>query len=115
MVPIPKRSSVKGLNDLRPVALITLVMRATERIIKKHMISVTDPLMDPFQLPYRVGRGVNDAKTFIMEKVHKHQKHPSNTTRLLFPDFSSPINTLQPHILAEKLSTRFHLDNQLIQ
>lgn len=88
---------------VRPVALTPLVMKAMERIIKNLIISVTDPQMDPFLLPYRAGRGANDAKTFITETVHKHLEHPSTTTRL------------QPHILAEKLSTHFHLDDQLIR
>lgn len=99
---------------VRPVALTPLVMKAMERIIKNLIISVTDPQMDPFLLPYRAGRGANDAKTFITETVHKHLEHPGTTTRLLFPDFSS-FNILQPHILAEKLSTHFHLDDQLIR
>ncbi len=50
-----------------------------------------------------------------MDTVHKHlEQHPNATARLSFADFSSAFNTLQPHILAEKLSTCFHLDDQLI-
>lgn len=70
--------------------------------------------MDPLQLAYRAGRGADDAKIYIMDNIHKHLEHPNTTARLLFADFSSAFNTLQPHILAEKLSTHFHLDNQLI-
>ena len=49
-----------------------------------------------------------------MERLHKHLEHPNTKARLQFADFSSASNTLQSHILAEKLSTHFHLDNQLI-
>ncbi len=37
-----------------------------------------------------------------------------STPTLLFAGFSSAFNSLQPHILATKLSSRFHLDDQLI-
>lgn len=35
VIPIPKRSNPKSLNDLRPVALTSLVMKAMEKIIKQ--------------------------------------------------------------------------------
>ena len=70
--------------------------------------------MDPLQFGYQTGRGVDDAKTFILDTGHKQLEQPNTTIRLLFADFSSVFNTLQPHILAEKLSTRFLLNNQLI-
>ena len=70
--------------------------------------------MDPLQFTYRAGRGVDDAKKLIMGAEHKNLEHPNTTAILLFAGLSSAFNTLQPHILAEKLSTRFHLDHQLI-
>ena len=114
VIPIPKKSKPKSLNDLRPVALTSLVMKAMEKIIKQHIIRATDPLMDPLQFAYRARRGVDDAKIFIMDSIHKHLELPGSSARLLFADFSSAFNTLQPHILATKLSSRFHLDDQLI-
>ena len=78
----------------------------------RHIITVTDPLMDPLQFVYHAGRGADDAKTLIMDTVHKHLEHPNATD--LFADLSSAFNTLQPHILADELSTCFHLDDQLI-
>ncbi|ROJ29141.1 RNA-directed DNA polymerase from mobile element jockey [Anabarilius grahami] len=115
VIPIPKRSSVKAFNNLRPVALTSLVMKAMERIIKNFITKITDPQLDPLQFAYRTGRGVDDAKVFITDVVHEHLESPNTTARLLFVDFSSAFNTLQPHILAEKLSSRFHLEDQLIR
>ena len=68
--------------------------------------------MDPLQFVYHAGRGADDAKTLIVDTVHKHLEHPNATD--LFADLSSAFNTLQPHILADELSTCFHLDDQLI-
>lgn len=114
VTPIPKKSTVKVFNDLRPVALTSLVMKATERIIKNFISKATDTQLDPLQFAYRTGRGVEDAKVFITNVVHEHLESPNTTARLLFVDFSSAFNTLQPHILAETLGSRFHLEDQLI-
>lgn len=113
VIPIPKKGTTKVLNDLRPVALTSLVMKAMERIIKEHITKATSSMMDPLQFAYQAGRGVDDAKIFILNTIHKHLEIPKTTARLLFADFSSAFNTMQPHILAEKLITRFHLNHQL--
>ena len=108
VVPIAKKSSVKAMNDLRPVALTSLMIKAMERFIKKLIITVNDLLMDPLQFVNHSSRGVDDAKTLIMDTVHKHLEHLNTTARVLFADLSA-FNTLQPHILAENLSTWLHL------
>ncbi|KAK0146882.1 putative RNA-directed DNA polymerase from transposon BS [Merluccius polli] len=113
VIPIPKKGTTKVLNDLRPVALTSLVMKAMERIIKEHITMATGSMMDPLQFAYRAGRGVDGAKIFILNTIHQHLEIPKTTVRLLFADFSSAFNTMQPHILAEKLITRFHLNHQL--
>jgi hypothetical protein len=90
-------------------------VKAMERVVKKHILTVTDTLMDSLQYAYRASRGVDDAKAFIIDTVHKHLERPNTSARLLFIDFSSAFNTLQPHILANKLTSYFHLDDQLIR
>ena len=83
VVPIPKKSSVKALDNLRPVALISLVMEAIERVVKRHIFTVTDPLMEPLQFAYHPDRGVDDAKTLIMDVVQitsgTHHHHSLTT------------------------------------
>ena len=58
-------------RPMRPVALTSLVMKAIERVINRHIFMLTDPLMDPLQFAYCAGRGGDDAKT-LMDTVHKH-------------------------------------------
>ncbi len=89
LIPIPKKSTTKVLNDHRPVALTSLVMKAMERLIKNHITMVTDWLMDPLRFAYQAGRGVKDAKIFILDTIYKHQGTPDTAARLLFADFSS--------------------------
>ena len=93
--------------------LSPLVMKAMEGIIKDHITKATGSMTDPRQFAYQAGRGVDDAKIFIINTIHKHLEIPKTTARLLFADFSSAFNSMQPHILAEKLITRFHLNHQL--
>jgi len=114
VIPIPKKGTTKTLNDLRPVALTSLVMKAMERNIKDYITKVSNPMMDPLQFAYRVGRGVDDAKILILDNIHKHLETPNSLARILFADFSSAFNTMWPHILAEKLINRFRLSHQLI-
>ncbi|KAG1960366.1 hypothetical protein F2P79_006258 [Pimephales promelas] len=114
VIPIPKKGTARVLKDFRPVALTSLVMKAMERIIKEYIIKATSSMMDPLQFSYQAGRGVDDAKIFILDTIHKHLEIPNTSARLLFEDFSSAFNTMQPYILAEKLITRFHLNHQLI-
>lgn len=89
-------------------------MKAMEKILKQHMIGATDSLMDSLQFAYRARRSVDGAKIFIMDSIYKYLELPSSLARLLFADFSSAFNTVQPHILANKLSSQLDLDNQLI-
>nr|XP_054597200.1 uncharacterized protein LOC129163471 [Nothobranchius furzeri] len=114
VIPIPKTSRVRALNDLRPVDLTSLPMQDMERILKHHIIGALHPQLDPLQFAYRKGRSVVDAKTFILDIVHRHLEIPNSSARLLFVDFSSAFNALQPHILAGKLTSLFHLDDQMI-
>jgi len=110
----PRRVPPKTLNDLRLVALTSLVMMSMEKIVKHHITNATNSPMDPLQFAYLTSRGVDDAKIFILDTLHEHLDRPNTSARLLFADFSSAFNTLQPHILANKLSSSFHLDDQLI-
>lgn len=89
-------------------------MKAMAMIIKRHIMNVTNPLMDPLQFAYHKNRGVDDAKVFILNTIQKHMERPKTSAGLLFSDFSSVFNTLQPHILAHKLQSHFHMDDQLI-
>ncbi len=55
---IPK---ITGLNDYRPVALTSVVMKSFERLVLAHLKDITGPLLDPLQFAYRANRSVDDA------------------------------------------------------
>ena len=39
----------------------------------------------------------------MLHRIHSHLQSPASSVRLMFFDFSSAFNTIQPHILANKL------------
>ena len=61
--------------------------------------------MDDLQFAYPEGLGVDDAVLILLHTLHKHLDNVNLGTkaRLLFLDFSSAFNTIQPHLLMDKL------------
>ncbi|KAK3543506.1 hypothetical protein QTP70_023226, partial [Hemibagrus guttatus] len=57
----PKKTKITGLNDYRPVALTSVVMKSFERLVLSYLKDITDPLLDPLQFAYRANRSVDDA------------------------------------------------------
>ena len=104
IIPVPKRAVVSSLNDYRPVALTSVVMKVLERIILSQLKSATKHLIDPLQFAYRSGRSVDDAVSLLMHYLLNHTDKPKSYARILFIDFSSAFNTLQPHLLISKLT-----------
>ena len=60
-------------------------------------------VLDQFQFTYKDKRGTDDAVNTLVHLVLKHLEQPKAYTRLLFVDFSSAFNTIQPHVLLEKI------------
>ena len=111
---ITKKDIPKLPNDFRPVSLTSLVMKSLETIIKFLLLAVTECNLDPLQFAYRSGRDMYDAKLFILNTLYRHLEGPETHVRILFADFSSAFNTIQPHILANKLVSHFSVDNHLV-
>lgn len=70
--------------------------------------------LDPLQFAYRVGRGVKDAILMLLNCLYHHFESPQTRAKLLFIDFSSAFNTIQPHLSTEKLVFEFILDPNII-
>ena len=66
------------------------------------------------QFAYRAKRGVSDATITLLNLLFEHLNVSKKHARLLFVDFSSAFNTIQPHILVEKLVNNFGLDTGII-
>ena len=114
IVPVAKTKNPATLNDFRPVALTSLIMKTLEKIIKHEVQTQVESLLDPMQFAYRCGRGVEDATTTLLHLLYRHLEGTKAHARLLFLDFSSAFNTIQPHLLVDKLIHFFNLDLNLV-
>ncbi|KAK3571270.1 hypothetical protein QTP86_005911 [Hemibagrus guttatus] len=102
IVPVPKKTKITGLNDYRPVALTSVVMKSFERLVLSYLKDITDPLLDPLQFAYRANRSVDDAVNMALHFILQHLDSPGSYARILFVDFSSAFNTIIPALLRDK-------------
>ena len=58
---IPKKAKITEINDYRPVALTSVIMKCFERIVKDHITFTLPATLDPLQFTYRSNRSTDDA------------------------------------------------------
>uniref|UniRef100_A0A3P8PS83 Reverse transcriptase domain-containing protein n=1 Tax=Astatotilapia calliptera TaxID=8154 RepID=A0A3P8PS83_ASTCA len=104
IIPVPKKPRITGLNDYRPMALTSVVMKSFERLVLSYLKTLTAPLLDPLQFAYRDNRSVDDAINMALHFILQHLDSPGTYARILFVDFSSAFNTILPDHLQGKLS-----------
>ncbi len=105
IIPVPKNNKPSCLNDYRPVALTSIVMKVFERLVKNHICSSIPVTLDPLQFAYRQNRSTDDAISQVMHSSLTHiDSKNRNYVRLLFIDYSSAFNTIAPIKLALKLT-----------
>jgi len=104
IVPVPKKPKPAVMNDYRPVALTSAIMKRMERLVVPHLVQLTAHAQDPLQFAYKKGRGVDDAVALLTHKVLEHLEKPNRYVRILFIDFSSAFNTMLPSVMIRKLS-----------
>ena len=113
IVPVPKSSCPKTLSDFRPVALTSILMKTFEKMVRTELLRKTECVLDPLQFAYRPHRGVEDATVTLFNSILSHLEGPGSHARLLFVDFSSAFNTIQPHILTNRLLEQFDVSKIL--
>ncbi|KAI3355457.1 hypothetical protein L3Q82_018292, partial [Scortum barcoo] len=104
IIPVPKKPHPGELNDFRPVALTSHVMKTMERLLLHHLRPQTHHALDPLQFAYREKTGVEDAIIFLLHRSLSHLDRGSGAVRITFLDFSSAFNTIQPLLLRDKLT-----------
>ncbi|KAL4009710.1 hypothetical protein ACER0C_003562 [Sarotherodon galilaeus] len=103
IIPVPKKSVVSCLNDYRPVALTSVIMKCLERLVKGHICSSLPDTLDPLQFAYRTNRATEDAIALATHTTLTHLEKGNTYARMLFIDYSSAFNTIIPSKLATKL------------
>ncbi|TWW80583.1 Rab-like protein 3 [Takifugu flavidus] len=103
IIPVPKKNRPSELNDFWPVALTSHLMKTLERLFLNLLRPQVQHAEDSLQFAYRDKVGVEDAIIYLLHRVHSHLDKGSGTARILFLDFSSAFNTIQPLVLQDKL------------
>ena len=103
IIPVPKKTTVKATNDLRPVDLTSAIMKVFERVVLSQLQRFVADFLDPLRFAYRRGREVEYTVLHFYITYHSHLDKPCSYNGLMFFYFSSAFNTIQPHLLAEKL------------
>ena len=72
IVPVPKRPVISSLNDLRPVALTSALMKVCERVVLCKLDSLVKDYTDPLQFAYRRNGSTDDAVLYVIENIYSH-------------------------------------------
>lgn len=78
VIPLPKSKNPTELNDFRPIALTSLVIKSFERILKDEITYMVQGKLNPLQFAYQEGKGVDDDKLCILDRVYKHLEKPKS-------------------------------------
>ena len=97
------RPVISSMNDLRLVALTSTVMKVCERVVLCKLGKLLKDYINPLQFAYRKNRGTDDAVLYSLENIYSHLEKTGSTVRLMFAHFSSAFNTIQSHLLVQKL------------
>uniref|UniRef100_A0A8C7T6I6 Reverse transcriptase domain-containing protein n=1 Tax=Oncorhynchus mykiss TaxID=8022 RepID=A0A8C7T6I6_ONCMY len=102
-VPVRKKVKITELNDYRPVALTSVIMKCFERLVKDHITYTLLAKVDPLQFAYRPKKSTDDAITITLHTALSHLDKRNTYVRMLFIDYSSAFNTIVPSKLIIKL------------
>ncbi|KAK1804268.1 hypothetical protein P4O66_020305, partial [Electrophorus voltai] len=72
IVPVPKKPRPSGLNDYRPVALTSVLMKCFEKLVRDFITSSLPACMDRLQFAYRHNRSTDDAIAHLLHTTLTH-------------------------------------------
>ncbi|PJG57305.1 hypothetical protein, partial [Aeromonas cavernicola] len=84
IVPVPKKSSVSCLNDYRPFALTSIIMKCFEMLVMRHIKTLLPPSLDPLQ--YRPNHSTDDTIATTLHLALTHLDIKDTYVRMLFVD-----------------------------
>ncbi|TWW81868.1 hypothetical protein D4764_01G0016830 [Takifugu flavidus] len=113
LVPVPKKTHPVAPSDYRPIALTSHIMKVMERLVLSHLRPLVSPFQDPLQFAYQPKVGVDDAVIYLLQRAYSSLDRPNTTVRVMFFDFSSAFNTIQPRLLRAKLE-KMQMDAPLV-
>lgn len=103
LIPVPKQPHATEIKNYRPVALTSHIMKTLERLVLRHLRPLLQHALDPLQFAYQEALGVEDAILYMLHRTYSFLDVPGGYVRIMFFDFSSAFDTIQPDILKQKL------------
>ncbi|KAI5616883.1 gastrula zinc finger protein XlCGF28.1-like [Silurus asotus] len=104
IVLVPKKPQPACLNDYRPVALTSVVMKCFERLVRDFITASLPDTLDPLTFAYCQNRLTEDAIANLLHTtISQLDQKNGNYTKMLFVDYSSAFNTIIPSTLTSKL------------
>ncbi|XP_072110653.1 uncharacterized protein [Mobula birostris] len=103
IVAVPKKSSVSWLNNYRPIALTSIIMKCFERLVMRHIKTLLPPSLDPLQFACCPSCSTDDVIATTLHLALTHLDERDTYIRMLFMDFSSAFITIIPQHLIGKL------------
>ena len=64
-------------------------MKTLEKTVKSFILSAVQPMLDPLTFAYRAGRGIEDAKLFLLAMLYEYLEMLQFHAQIFFADFSS--------------------------
>ncbi len=105
IIPVPKNNKPSCLNDYRPVALTSIVMKVLRDLLRATLAPPSLLLWTLFSLLIApIDQLMMPSLTFSTPPLTHIDSSNGNYARLLFIDFSSAFNTIVPIKLTSKLT-----------
>ncbi|KAK3553591.1 hypothetical protein QTP70_005761 [Hemibagrus guttatus] len=105
IVPVPKKKPhPASLNDYRPVALTSTVMKCLERLVRDFIISSLPDTLDPLQIAYHPNHSTEHAISHLLHTSLTHlDTRKGKYVKMLYVENSSAFNAIIPSTLTTKL------------
>ena len=101
LIPVLKTKHPREPGDLRPVALTSHIMKTFERLLLCLLRPQVLHAQDPLQFGYQEKVDEEDAILYLLHRAYSHLDKESSAVRIMFFDFSSAFNTIQPLLLRD--------------
>ena len=104
VIPIPKTSSPKSLDEFRPISLLSVFSKLFEKILEKKMSKfiAKNNIWTPFQFGFRENNSTELAITTFYDKLLKNLDE-NKITCSIFLDLKKAFDSINNEILLQKL------------